>query len=96
MNAVYITSIGAYLPGKPINNETMESYLGLIHNTPSRLKERILKQNGIRFKTFVCNTSNVFCQHVYLLVDPENRERGLELSKDYSRLEGIRLFYSCN
>ena len=57
--------------------------------------KRILKQNGIRFRTFVCNTTNVFCQNVYILVDPENRERGLELSKDYSRVEGIRLFYNC-
>ena len=55
MNAVYITSIGAYLPGKPINNETMESYLGLIHNTPSRLKERILKQNGIQYRHYAIN-----------------------------------------
>ena len=57
--------------------------------------KKILKQNGIRFRTLVCNTTNVFCQHVYILVDPENRERGLELSKDYSRVEGIRLFYNC-
>ena len=56
---------------------------------------QILKQNGIRFKTLVCNTSNVFCQSVYLLVDPENKERGLQLSKDYSKMDGIRLFYSC-
>ena len=57
--------------------------------------KRILKKNGIRFRTLVCNTSNVFCQSVYLLVDPENRERGLELSQEYSRVDGVRLFYSC-
>jgi hypothetical protein len=57
--------------------------------------KRILKHKGIRFKTFACNTSNVFCQSVYLLVDPENKERGKELATEYSRLDGVRLFYSC-
>lgn len=35
MNTVYITSIGAYLPGPPIANDAMEQYLGFIHNTPA-------------------------------------------------------------
>jgi hypothetical protein len=56
--------------------------------------KKILKQNKIRFKQLVTQSSNVFCQHVYVLVHPIDRERGLELSEDYSKREGIRLFYS--
>lgn len=55
----------------------------------------ILKKNKIKFKQFVTQSSNVFCQHVYILVHPNDRERGLELSKVYQNKEGIRLFYSC-
>ncbi len=57
--------------------------------------KKILRQNKIKFKQFVTQSSNVFCQHVYILVNPTDRERGLELSKEYSRREGIRLFYPC-
>ena len=56
--------------------------------------KKILKQNKIRFKQLVTQSSNVFCQHVYVLVHPIDRERGLELSEEYSKREGIRLFYS--
>lgn len=46
-NDVYITALGKFLPGPPIANEEMEEYLGLIHGRPSRLRQRILQQNGI-------------------------------------------------
>ncbi len=44
---VYITSIGTFLPNAPILNEQMEEFLGLVNGHPSRLRPRILKQNGI-------------------------------------------------
>ncbi len=56
MNNVYITSMGAYLPGPPIANDAMENYLRFIHNTPSRLKDRILKQNGIEYRHYALDT----------------------------------------
>lgn len=57
--------------------------------------KKILKQNKIRYKQFVTQTSNLFCQSVYILVHPEQKEQGLELAKDYSKMVGIRLFYPC-
>lgn len=48
MQHVFITSLGTYLPNKPIGNEEMEDYLGRINGKQSLVKERILKQNGIR------------------------------------------------
>ncbi|MCY4045185.1 MAG: hypothetical protein OXE99_08895 [Cellvibrionales bacterium] len=46
-NNAYIVAIGKYLPGEPIDNDTMESRLGLVNDKPSRFRRRILKSNGI-------------------------------------------------
>lgn len=47
MKPVYITSTGSFLPNAPVDNDAMEQFLGLVGGKPSRLKDRILKQNGI-------------------------------------------------
>lgn len=51
-NCVYINSLGKFLPGDSVTNEDMESRLGLIGGKPSRLKSRILKQNGIQARHY--------------------------------------------
>ncbi|MFT6746367.1 MAG: 3-oxoacyl-[acyl-carrier-protein] synthase-3 [Glaciecola sp.] len=48
MNDIYITSSASFLPNSPVSNEDMEDYLGKIHGLESKLKPRILKQNGIK------------------------------------------------
>ena len=50
--SVFITSSGRYLPGPPINNEEIEQHLGSINGNPSRLKQRILKSNGIKTRHY--------------------------------------------
>jgi 3-oxoacyl-[acyl-carrier-protein] synthase III len=45
---VFINAVGKFLPGEPITNEEVEEYIGLIGGQASRLKSRILKQNGIQ------------------------------------------------
>jgi 3-oxoacyl-[acyl-carrier-protein] synthase-3 len=44
---VYITKASKFLPNKVIPNDEMESYLGLINNTVSKVKNLILRNNGI-------------------------------------------------
>lgn len=44
----YINSIGKFLPGEPINNAQMEDYLGKVNGHHSKVKNRILKSNGIQ------------------------------------------------
>lgn len=44
---VYINDIAAFLPNDPVDNDHMEEILGKVHNIPSRIKARILKNNGI-------------------------------------------------
>ena len=44
---VYINDIAAFLPNEAVNNDEIEEVLGKIHNVRSRVKSRILKNNGI-------------------------------------------------
>src|SRR5262245_46449585 len=52
MKPVYITSVGAFLPNDPVDNASMERVLGFVGGRPSHLKDRILKQNGIRSRHY--------------------------------------------
>jgi 3-oxoacyl-[acyl-carrier-protein] synthase-3 len=51
----YITSSGAFLPGPPIGNDEMEQVLGMVRGKPSRLRQRILKSNGIKTRHYALN-----------------------------------------
>ncbi len=51
-HAVYINALGKFLPGSPVSNDEMEEHLGFIGGKPSRLKSRILKQNGIKSRHY--------------------------------------------
>ncbi|MDR1764272.1 MAG: beta-ketoacyl-ACP synthase III [Dysgonamonadaceae bacterium] len=45
---VYVTKISKFLPNFPVENDDMESYLGLINNRPSLARRIILRNNGIK------------------------------------------------
>jgi 3-oxoacyl-[acyl-carrier-protein] synthase III len=48
----YITSMGKFLPGEPIDNAAIEDYLGKIDGKASRVRTRILRQNGIQTRHY--------------------------------------------
>ncbi|WP_275570571.1 beta-ketoacyl-ACP synthase III [Kamptonema sp. UHCC 0994] len=48
MHSAYINYIGKFLPGEAVNNDEMEDYLGKIAERPSKVRQRILKSNGIK------------------------------------------------
>ena len=52
MNDVFITALGAFLPGAPVGNDEMEDYLGRVHGRPSRARARTLAQNGIQTRHY--------------------------------------------
>jgi 3-oxoacyl-[acyl-carrier-protein] synthase III len=52
MNKAYITAMGIFLPNSPISNEDMEDFLGKVYEKKSSVRERILKQNGIKFRHY--------------------------------------------
>ncbi len=55
---VYINAIGKHLPNTPVQNDEMESYLGMIAGKPSRTKERMLKQNGINTRYYALDKNH--------------------------------------
>ncbi|MBL4746397.1 MAG: hypothetical protein JKY08_08510 [Flavobacteriaceae bacterium] len=55
MNEVYITSSGTFLPNKAISNEKIDTFLGRINGKESRVKDRILNQNGIKSRYYAIN-----------------------------------------
>lgn len=44
---VFLNSVGSFLPGPSINNENMDQFVGSINAQSSRVKRRILAENGI-------------------------------------------------
>ncbi len=52
---VFINAVGKFLPGEPVTNEEVEDYIGLVGGKASRLKSRILKQNGIQKRHYAIN-----------------------------------------
>ncbi len=52
-NEVYITHTAAYLPNEPVDNDQIESVLGIVGDRPSRAKRIILKRNGIKQRYYV-------------------------------------------
>jgi 3-oxoacyl-[acyl-carrier-protein] synthase III len=57
MKEVFITGLGKYLPGGPIPNDEMEEYLGKVNGKSSRLKDKILKSNGIKSRHYAIDKS---------------------------------------
>ncbi|MGN6178913.1 MAG: beta-ketoacyl-ACP synthase III [Mucilaginibacter sp.] len=45
---VYINSTSAYFPNEPVSNDDMEAYLGYINGKPSKSKNIVLRNNGIK------------------------------------------------
>lgn len=46
-NEVFITKITKFLPNRPVSNDEMEEYLGMIDNKPSKARRVVLRNNGI-------------------------------------------------
>lgn len=52
LSDVYITGAGEFLPGPPVLNEAMETYLGLINGRPSAIGARALRWNGVQSRHY--------------------------------------------
>ena len=51
----YLNSVGSFLPGPGINNEEMDAYVGSVNPQSSRIKRRILAENGIQNRHYGIN-----------------------------------------
>lgn len=54
---VYLTKSAVFFPNSPVSNEDMENYLGLINGRPSRVKNIVLRQNGITRRYYALDTN---------------------------------------
>ena len=55
LHDVYINRVAAFLPNEPITNDQMEQVLGMIGNTPSRVRKMILRSNAIKTRHYAIN-----------------------------------------
>lgn len=55
---VFVTSTGAFLPGPPVSNAEIEDLLGYVEGKKSRLKNRILKANGIKTRHYAIDKNH--------------------------------------
>jgi len=49
---VYIRALAAFLPGAPVDNESIEKVLGMACGRPSRAKKIVLRSNGIKTRHY--------------------------------------------
>jgi 3-oxoacyl-[acyl-carrier-protein] synthase-3 len=45
--SVYVTATGAFFPGEPVGNDRIDEFVAPLNGTSTRLKRRILAENGI-------------------------------------------------
>ena len=72
----YITGVGAYLPGPPIGNDDLESYIGHIDGS-ARLRERMLEANGIEKRHYAIDQ-----QGETVMLNEELAERAIRAALD--------------
>lgn len=66
MSDCYITGVGAYLPGEPIDNEHLHEYLGKVIGE-GRVKSKILKANGIETRHYALDKNQNATHSLYEL-----------------------------
>ncbi len=71
---VFINALGKFLPGEPIPNDAMEDYLGCVGGKSSRLKARILKQNGIKTRHYAIERDGTICYWNYEMASAAVRD----------------------
>jgi 3-oxoacyl-[acyl-carrier-protein] synthase-3 len=52
MNEVYITRLAKFLPNRPVENDQMEQFLGMVDGKPSKARRIILRNNQIRTRYY--------------------------------------------
>lgn len=55
--SAFITGIGAYLPGEPVDNDHLEQHLGVLSGGSDRLRTRMLEANGIVTRHYAVDES---------------------------------------
>lgn len=85
MPEAYLTATGAFLPGPPVSSDDIEKLLGHIGDEPSRLRARILRNNGIVARHYAIDRETGRPSHTSAQLAAEAvrvalRKRGLSLA----------------
>ena len=59
LSEVYLTHSAAFLPNAPVGNDEMEAVLGIVGDTPSRVRQMILRSNGIRSRHYAIDPAGL-------------------------------------
>lgn len=65
MYPVYITKTSTFLPNSPVQNDEIEQYIGMIGGKPSRAKDIILRNNGIKERYYALDKSGNITHSAY-------------------------------
>ncbi|MDD4827865.1 MAG: 3-oxoacyl-ACP synthase, partial [Bacteroidales bacterium] len=65
MQSVYITKTSSFFPNEPVPNSDMEQYIGMIGGKPSRAKELILRNNGIKTRYYALDRNGKVTHTAY-------------------------------
>ncbi len=85
--SVYINRIAKFLPNKPISNDEMENYLGLVDGNPSKAKALVLRNNKIKTRYYALdengnlthNNAQLTAEAIRSLTDKDFRIEDIEL-----------------
>lgn len=58
MTPVYINKTSSYFPNRPVGNDDMEKFIGMIGGKPSKVKRLILRQNGIKSRYYALDENH--------------------------------------
>jgi 3-oxoacyl-[acyl-carrier-protein] synthase-3 len=79
----YITAISAFLPGKPVDNKALDSYLGEVNKVSARTRQIILASNGIKTRYYALDPESAKITHSNAQLAAE-AVRLLQFEKDFS------------
>lgn len=63
LSEVYLTHSAAFLPNAPVGNDEMEAVLGMVGDTPSRVRQMILRSNAIRSRHYAIDPATRAATH---------------------------------
>lgn len=87
-NDVFIKKTSSYLPNNSVTNDIIEDYIGKIGGKPSRVKNLVLRQNGIKSRYYAL-TTNQEITHTSAMLASEAIKRLFSDSNELSHLELI-------
>ena len=80
----YITDIGSFLPNAPVDNDAIESVLGMVAGKPSRSRKLVLRNNGIQTRYYAIDPATGRHTHT-------NAQMGAEAVRALARKSGFDL-----